>query len=61
MSKNEEEYERVIEDLCARIDLAVSALLNVSTDLTNAKAHYLQYLGRVRQKRDSEKQEKKES
>jgi hypothetical protein len=42
-------YIMAIHDICARIDLAVSTFMNATTELNNAKNHYLKLLGQIRQ------------
>jgi hypothetical protein len=40
----EQDYITAIHDLCARIDLAISNMLNITTELNNAKSNYLKML-----------------
>ena len=50
-TQNEKEsaYIMALHDICARIDLAVSDMMNVSTNLNNTKNHYLKLIGQLRQ------------
>jgi len=50
-------YIAAIHDLCARIDLAVSEMMNVITNLNNAKNHYLKLIGQMRQEQEQQQQQ----
>jgi hypothetical protein len=42
-----------IQDICARIDVAMGDMLNTITQLNNVKRYYLKMLGQLRQESDS--------
>jgi hypothetical protein len=48
-AKKEDTYILALHDICARIDLGVSEMMNVITNLNNTKNYYLKLVGQMRQ------------
>jgi adenine-specific DNA glycosylase len=48
-TEKEDTYIMALHDMCARIDLAVSEIMNVITNLNNTKNYYLKFIGQIRQ------------
>jgi hypothetical protein len=53
IAEREDTYIMALHDICARIDLVVSEMMNVITNLNNTKNYYLKMVGQLRQERDS--------
>jgi hypothetical protein len=52
-TQNEQIYIMAIQDLCARYELTISSMLNIITEMSNTKNHYLKMLGQLRQEKES--------
>jgi len=53
----EDQYIMALHDICARIDLVVSEMMNVITNLNNTKNYYLKMLGQMRQEQQQQQQQ----